>query len=193
VSFHSFIPSFYVKTRNNFLTYKDRNLWKHNAKYDYCSYYGKQEKFIIGITINNKFLQQRLHSLEFRADFIKELGYDDKIYTNDFFDKMIAYTRNSSTGLREIIANNTTELEQKFEPLYFTKIDECIYRVNNFRNYLKQQPVSSFKDMEYFFHNEFNDNDGQVYGQTIKIHMETEKNIKILLMLILSINNNHIK
>jgi len=189
VSFHSFLPKRYLETSNNILTYQSSSIWKHNAKYNYQSYYGKEYPFIVGLTVNNKFELRSLHSLEVYADFIKEYGYNSKEYTDNFFDKIAVYSQKTSTGLQDIVSN---KLEIPNKPKY-TRLNEGKFRVNGFKNIASGQPLTEFTNMSYKFLNTNNNFEGNIIGTSHRIHLQNDKNIKLLLKLNLSIEQSNVK
>ena len=188
ISFHSFLPDKYIQMSKNFLTLKGTAFWKHNVKYDYQSYYNKRYPFIVGININNKFELRSLLSIELYADFIKEYSFKSKEYTNEFFDKAVAYSQTTSTGIQKIIKN-----EIQSEGLKYTYLKEGKFRLNGFKNYSQKQPILEYSNMEYNFINLNPNNEGSIVGHNNLIHLISEKNMKVLMKLNLSIQQSVIK
>lgn len=193
MSFHSFLPDSYLQMSNNFITIKGTALWKHNDKYNYTNYYEKQYPFIVGFTVNNKFKLQNLQSIQLYADFIKEYGFNSKEYTDNFFTKIIAYTNKTSTGLKNLTSNEIDIYEATKQTPKWTRLNEGLYRINNFINQASGQPLTEFNNMDYKFLNTSKVNEGNISGYTHKIHLEYDENLKVLLKLNLDIISENIK
>ena len=200
VSYHSFVPQTYLQASNNFLSITGNSfsnglkinnggIWKHNKQYSYQNYYGTQYSFDIGYVLNNKFKQVNLQSIQLYADFIKEYGYGKKEFTKLFFDKFVAFTNKTSTGLRVLTDN---KIEQNKEPK-FTQLNDGFYRINNLKNYADGQPLIEKTAIGYNLLNSNTFNSGNIVGFATHIHLINEKDLKVLLKLNLEIEQENVK
>ena len=87
ISFHSFVPDWYVPHHNTFLSVKNSDLWKHNQKKAIQNYYGTQYPFEVEFAIKNP-VDIQLQSVELFVDYLTLNGYNSLTQNvNKFFNK----------------------------------------------------------------------------------------------------------
>lgn len=212
ISFHSFTPKFYLTDNNTFLSTDPTNMqiWKHNKKGLYQEYYGEQVKFDIGIIINNKYVNKELQDIELYCEFFKIEQYGSNVYKYDkFFDKILAYNNNGSTGLMTTLLKNIDNFAQSLiqnldtnNPLVIeiTHVGDNIYRFNKFEDVRvdhNNQPLITLDSngMDYTVEsvdpliNPINRRD--IRGKWIKLHLISEDNTDHKILVQLLIPNQH--
>jgi len=156
ISFHSFVPDWYLTMPNNFLSVKG-NIWKHNKKFDFQRYYGIPYPFDIGF-VEVKPEDVELQTLSIDAEFYKPLDYSNKIYVKDrFFDKVFVYNHQGSTGFLEVILkdknNRLQEVIQNqdnYNQCEVTHVKGISYNINKLENNHTQPfPIISQNGMTY--------------------------------------------
>jgi len=121
VSFHSFIPNYYLDTINFFLSginnnsnrYGESSLWAHNlTNKSFQNYYGKLNPFIVELVRKFSIEKNVLTSVNYSADVIQYHNKYDKFYNKDIipFNRGIIYNNNQTTGLIEFEKKNYNDL-----------------------------------------------------------------------------------
>ncbi len=117
--FHSYLPSFYSHTPNNFYSWipGDNNLWKHNRKYHYQNFYGKRYPFIVEFVSANNPLTTKIW------DYIT-LITEAKRYVEDFneqveerfitFNKALFYNSRQSSGVLNLLVKDISEGDEDY-------------------------------------------------------------------------------
>ena len=133
ISFHSFVPKYYLSLPNTFITYKDFGFWTHN-KGLYQTYYGQQAPFIVGLFINLQYQNSEIQNIELFSEWIKYLDYDSPIYTKSkFFDKMFLYNNNGSTGIKNLVLrdrNNPNQVQNFSDNVEVSLVNDSVFRFN---------------------------------------------------------------
>lgn len=212
ISFHSFVPEFYMADINTFLSIKSGGIWKHNKEFLYQSYYDTEVPFEVGVLINNQFINKELQSVELFAEFIKASQYGAWIYKKDkFFDKLFAYNNNGSTGLMDILLknkNNPSPVQQFIQNqgintpaiAEVTQVNDSIYRFNKFEDFRvdhANQPLVILDSTGMLYTpqsidftkppNQRND----LKGKWTKLHLRSDDNTDHKIILQLIIPNQH--
>ena len=147
VSFHSFIPTWYLSMNNTFATYVNKEIWIHNRSFNsnpliqdnvYQTYYGVQVPFIVGFTVNNKYINGELQNIEVFSEWMRYSGYNEPIYVKKkFFDKIFAFNNNGSTGIIPLILKDKRDpknsmIQNLTSPLTaeVTLVNDGVYRIN---------------------------------------------------------------
>ena len=107
VSLHSYIPNMYFYLPNNLFTWKygNNNIWKHNVKGKYLSFYGTKYPFIIEYVSLSSPLQTRIFDSIQLICKTEKYDITNKEFidiNNVFFNKLIAYNSKQCTGLLNI-------------------------------------------------------------------------------------------
>ena len=103
ISFHSYLPNMYFYTPNKLYSwiYGNNNIWKHNVKGKYQSFYGKKYPFIIEYVSLSSPLQTKVFDaiqLICNAEKYDTLLNEFVDVDNVFFNKLIAYNSRQCTG-----------------------------------------------------------------------------------------------
>ena len=163
ISFHSFTPDYYLVAPNTYFSYyktKSPDIWKHNSKFNYQTYYGEQAVFDIGIVINNKFSTSEFQNIEIFSEWIKYQDFGEEIYTRLFFDKILAYNNRGNTGIRDVLLKDRenpyqSTIQNKETSLVteVTQIDESIYRFNKLESLLNDvnSPIILWDETGYTY------------------------------------------
>ena len=202
ISFHSFIPDYYIGSSNNFFSVKNNGIWKHNSN-KYQNYYGNIEKFEVGININHNFAQSILQSIELHSEFYTTKrvdGYDCKIYDfNKFFDEAFVYNHLHGTGSQKILLkekNNENHylVQNVSDYLEATYVEDFTFRLNGFKNRTVEQPTYCLKAMTNKTVKPFKEN-GLIRGKWYNLHLisNTTDVHKILVELNLTMNEQVIQ
>jgi len=117
VSFHSYLPSYYINADNYFYSVpRDINsIYIHNIKGNYLQFYTDTYPFIIDyVSLSNPLMERIWNNISLHVSAEK---YDDStdsfIHNNTLFFKwLIAYNNRQSTGLQEIITTDMYDAEQ---------------------------------------------------------------------------------
>jgi len=127
ISWHSYLPNFYLHTPNKFYSWitDNNNLWKHNKHAHYQTYYGVYYSFIVDYVAIEEALQSKIWDyIRLLTEARKYQDENNSFYEERFitFNKLIAYNRTQTTGLINLIVKNTE---------------------NNFDDYLENQVLNN--------------------------------------------------
>lgn len=158
ISFHDWHPSWTFQTENNFITYANRGLWKHNAICNsYCNFYGKAYPFEIEFSVSNGQQTSILASLEWNLEAYKYTSNCiDAYHLLDYnFDELIIHNSEQNSGLVKLFPRpkqitspyplnytNRTEVE-------YSKVEQK-YRVNQFTDLTRDRGEFSGKQIPMF-------------------------------------------
>lgn len=189
ISWHSFIPDFYLSMPNTFISTNENGFWKHNDKWNYQTYYGKVFPFEVGFTLNSKFKQSVIQSLQVFTEWIIYNDYlSPKYYFNKFFDKLLVYNNFCSTGIRNLFLkdrNDETYFSQNQsnkDYVEVTQVEDQEFRFNKIDNLQEGQPNIVFEDNGYLYDTEnikpeLNydsiNKDGLMRGKWFKVHLRS--------------------
>jgi len=123
MSFHSFLPNYYIENIDNFDSGILGGLWKHSVtNKSFQTYYGKKYPFIIESVTKNKLDQEILEDVSFYLDVVKYVNdYDFYFKPNKSFNKAVIYNRLQNSGLLELI-NKTNDIREA--TLYPIKLND---------------------------------------------------------------------
>lgn len=148
ISFHSFVPDWYVPYYNTFFSIKNAGVWKHNAD-GYQKYYGTPYPFEVEFVIKNP-LDTNLQDISLFVDYIDYDGYNEITQRPDkFFKHLFVYNNRYSTGLLtlnlkdtdkpQVIQNKETQGVAEVSQVY-----ENVYRINKLENNQVGSPNISY-------------------------------------------------
>lgn len=112
ISWHSYIPSFYINVPEDFFSWihNNNNLWKHNKLGNYQNFYGKRHPFIVEFVSLSNPLITRIW------DYLK-LITEAKRYSEDFnefvderfitFNKGLFYNSRQCSGILNLMVKDT--------------------------------------------------------------------------------------
>lgn len=199
VSFHSFVPDWYVPHYNTFLSIANNSLWKHNAE-GYQTYYGTNYPFEVEFVIKD-IKNNLLQDLNLFVDYIDYEGYNQIVQREDkFFTKAFIYNNKYSTGLLNLnlkdINNPNSSIQNAETPgtADVSQVEENTYRINKLESNQSGSPSIQFDSngVTYTLTN-INQNKSpltksKLMGRWFKAHLIDDENTdsKILVQLNLS-------
>lgn len=149
VSFHSFVPDWYVPHYNTFLSIKNNALWKHNAE-GYQTYYGTHYPFEVEFVIKD-IKNNLLQDINLFVDYIDYEGYNQIIQRSDkFFTKAFVYNNKYSTGLLTLNLKDINDPNQSIQNdetvgvADVTQVEENTYRINKLESNQTGSPNIQF-------------------------------------------------
>lgn len=164
VSFHSFVPNYYIAYPNYFqsgLNDDNSSLWSHNKTFtSFQSYYGIQNPFIVEYPFNYNIKDEILQSVSNYSNARKYIDFTS-FYEPDetiFFNKAIIYNNQQCSGILNLIPKPTKNLSSvmgypKFnaesKDILTTKRDN-IYYFNTFWDITKDKSQPTFLTTEDF-------------------------------------------
>ena len=155
VSYHSYLPRTYLATPNflysafdviNYLTSLP-GLYRHHNIGTFTRFYGKNYPFIVElVSISNPIVERNWIDISLRVT-AKRYDFNAEQYVDIedvFFDKLIAYNKNQSTGLQHIV-NKDAILKSIPENYMLQSISSAngeiytsnvngVWNINNLRN-----------------------------------------------------------
>lgn len=151
ISFHTYLPSYYVGSSNFYLTGYQGSTWKHLTTYTFNEFYNQQAPYILEYPYAFEFLDEILQSV---TDYSKTLQYinGDQIEIDDvYFNKVILYNNQQCSGILNLVKKPKNNLNQYMKyPIYntdsktilYTKSDN-FYKINQFWSLVKdvKQPI----------------------------------------------------
>lgn len=130
ISFHSYLPNYYVGNNNTFYAGLPNSIWKHNATYSlFNNFFGSIAPYIIEYPY---YFQGSSEILQNIKDYTRVLEYTNErtyIQTDDtYFNKAILYTPQQCSGLLLLTRKpvNNLSLYNTF-PKYNTDSKEILY------------------------------------------------------------------
>ena len=163
VSFHSFIPNYYVSNQSYFASGvnfandpSEEGLWYHNlTNKSFQVYYGKLQPFIFEFSIGSKYQNKILESVQYISEFYRfQNNLSSAFVPNKTYNKALIYNQNQSTGLLELVP---TEKNNRMQFVQYPKQKinsreilveniENLWRFNNFFNVAQSngQPMMTF-------------------------------------------------
>lgn len=129
ISWHSYLPNFYLNVPEKFYSWihGNNNLWKHNRKGHYQSFYGQLHPYIIEyVSLSNPLNTRIWEYLKLIAD-VQVFDFDNNEFVdiNDvFFDKMIAYNSRQCSGLKNIKVKDFDQDSEDYLKEQITNTDD---------------------------------------------------------------------
>jgi len=158
ISWHSYIPNFYVQNSVSFQSGKNDNtctVWNHNQTFTlFNNFYGQDYPYIIEYPFSYQYLDQLLQYVE---EYMTVLKYNDEgIYIEPdetvYYTQTIVYNKQASTGLLNLVPKDINNRAQYFSyPKYnpdsidilVTKVDH-MYSYNMLWNNLKSPNLTQW-------------------------------------------------
>ncbi len=111
VSFHTYLPNYYVPEPNVFYSGKPDAIWQHNVAIDkFNNFYGSIHPYILEYPYAFNYLDEILQSIQDYSKVLKYSSFRTYVETDQFyFNKFIGWNGQQSTGLLELAmkqANN---------------------------------------------------------------------------------------
>ncbi len=193
VSFHSYIPDFYIPNVNYFTTGKGSQTWKHNQSFDsYCVFYGKEEPYVLEYPYNFKQNDEIIQSISDYSTALKYTSFES-FYKPDellYFNKMLVYNESENSGYLNLVEKPKGN---PFASLRFPKYNvdskdilmskkDGIVNVNGFFDVVKNKSVTNFTEVD-LINKELNQDNMDYSMKNFKKGMIRGKDAKIRLTL----------
>lgn len=101
LSFHDWHPNFIIPGRSNFLTVKDKGIWRHNVRTDlFCNFYGQDYPFEIEFVASTGQQVATVRNVEYLLECFKYFndGQDKFHLLDENFDNAIVYNSEQLSG-----------------------------------------------------------------------------------------------
>ena len=149
VSFHSYIPELYVRTRKDFFSAKTQissgpvyvsGLWKHNKRHDYQTFYGTYYPHIIEIVEAHDSAKTWENIAYLQNAFEYNTVYNKEVQRNLTFDKAYVWNTEQNSGIlalvnkteatadymTDAINDNTVFVNKKEQIWYFNQFTDTV-------------------------------------------------------------------
>ena len=163
ISFHSFLPNYYLGGIESFYTGNifSESLFKHWDKKSFQKYYDDLYPFEITVTTSDESKVSILRSLEYTLKSQKYVGqnYQDIFEKSVNFNKLIVSTDNQSSGLLNLNFNDKKDpyrmlsypkINSDSLDILYSKIEGHKYRINQFADLV----LDKNNNQPIFFHDE---------------------------------------
>jgi hypothetical protein len=147
ISFHSYIPNFYIGQNGTFLTGKNSqfsnqksSVWIHNLIHtSYQRFYGKLEPYVLEYPFVFKAQDEILQNVKDYTTILEYYNANDFYEINDnvFFNKAVLYNNQQTSGLLNLYPKPKGKLNDYFKyPIYKSDSKDIIFtKSDNFFNY----------------------------------------------------------
>lgn len=148
LSWHSYIPNYYIGTQNNFYSYLARftQLWKHNMVGNFTKFYGVKYDFIfeyvaVANALQNKILNDIvLQTIARKWDSATKQFINERFIT---FNHITVYNETQCTGELALVVKDTQALPEDWYQQQIVNNNDVLitnkngdWNINNFRNYV---------------------------------------------------------
>lgn len=142
VSFHTYIPKYYIGDSNFFYCGDNTGIWKHNTVFNkFNNYFGEVHPYIIEVPYSRQYNDEILQNIQDYSRIFKYTDWSEFIETDDqYFNKMVIYSNQQCSGILELVnkPKNNLSLASKY-PIYnsdskvitFVK-SNSFYQINTF-------------------------------------------------------------
>lgn len=141
ISFHSYIPNFYVGAIGKFYSGSNtlKSLWRHDTSNSvYNTYYGTISPYILEYPYAYKFQDEILQSIKDYTKVNQVIDYQRFVQTNEiFFNKAVIYNDQQNSGILNLINKPKNNLMAYLQyPKYNTNSRDILFvKSDNFYNY----------------------------------------------------------
>jgi len=155
VSWHSYLPSFYMFVQNKFYSWKHglANIYKHNEKGLYRTFYEEEAPFIVEIVDTNNLLLSKVNDGYLFQTEAKKFDAETQEYYDDenvTFNKVLAYNTRQISGEKEMVVK-ASDFNYLMEQLTNTTTQILVDRnerdwtINELRDYCSNNNVPLFR------------------------------------------------
>lgn len=156
ISWHSYLPSFYMQFQEKFYSwpYGGSQIWKHNKKGLFRSFYGKGAPFIIEFVLTSPISTEVFDGILFQTEARK---WDEVLETfrdlgDITFNKVMVYNTRQNSGVLNMIVKNTQNPEEDYlgnqisntENQIIIDRNERDWTANDFRDIVTDYDVPMF-------------------------------------------------
>ena len=212
ISFHSFIPDYYLWDRNNYYTVKDKLIYRHNVQCKYNNYYGKIEPYVIELVVGTKpsNYSTMFESIQFNCETYKCVEDNCSIVYIDeeTFNKLLVYNSNQTTGIMDIQINKGQYLRNQLEyPNILVDKSRRHFSLNKLRDYSSEFAYNNLSmftsngvcncDIDKQFNTAYIDSN-KYYMQlqklkdkylVVRLILDNKDNIQLLMDSLITVNN----
>jgi hypothetical protein len=139
VSFHSYLPNFYVGGINQFQTGNSTSVWSHNTVDTvYNTFFGEVEPYILEYPFAYKQQDEILQCVKDYTKVNRITNLQTFVQVNDvFFNKVIIFNDQQCSGLRNLVAKprNNMAAYMTYPRFNSDSIDSLFVKSDNFYNY----------------------------------------------------------
>lgn len=145
ISYHSYIPSFYMYDGRTFYSIIGDKLWKHGVFNTFHNFFGIQYPYIVEFVVKD-FMNFDAQSVQYYAVASRYVNGQWIKSPEITFDEMWAYNDFQSTGLM------TLELDRGYDNIYYylnkkhVKLTDDTYKINNIKATNKTHNIASGDD-----------------------------------------------
>lgn len=149
ISLHSYLPNYYIPEANYFFTGNSEGTWQHNTSITkFNNFYDKIEPYVLEYPYQFQYNDEILQNIKDYSTVLVFTDFREFIETDEYyFNKMIAYSNQQSTGLLELVPKPRHNLSlQKGYPKYNADSKTIIvtksgsfYNVNTFWDMIKDR------------------------------------------------------
>lgn len=175
VSWHSFLPSFYLYTPGKFYSWINGSdyMWRHNKKGHYQTFYGQYYPHIIEeVSVSDKMQPRVFEDIGFQTEAQKYFENEEEfnVINNVTFNKLLAYNSRQITGELTLRNKNNGDVNYLAEQVDYVsgeitlENNEGTWQVNALRDMRVDANVPMFKSdlisrqLAYFTDKVVNDN-----------------------------------
>lgn len=155
VSWHSYIPNFYITLQERFYSWIDSNnfIWKHNRKNHYQTFYGEYHPYIIEyVDMNNPLFTQITDGILFQTEAKRFSEATEEFYDipDVTFNKILAYNTHQITGLLDMVPKSNTSANYLYQQTInannaiILDRNERNWTINTLRNLRSNNTASMF-------------------------------------------------
>jgi hypothetical protein len=147
VSWHSYMPRYYFRTRNHFFSAESNSLWRHNTG-RFQTYYGTYYPYILEYISNENVVNTKVFDyIVVQTESFRWAGNLKTEVRDYFFTQMIAYNSRQSTGLIDIISKvETDDLDILMQDAVFADRNERDWTINNIVDFVDDYDESMFSE-----------------------------------------------
>lgn len=144
-SWHTYLPYIYLTTPDNLYSVQQNNIWKHNQKGKYLSFYGSKAKFIVEyISISSALVTRVWNDLKIQAwssryDEASKEFIEERFKT---FNKLLLYNTRQSSGIIDLITKEDDSSNYLLQQITDTSENEILIDRNE-----KDWTVNELRDL----------------------------------------------
>lgn len=132
ISWHSYLPSFYLYVQEKFYSWKEglTSIWRHGKENHYQTFYGELHPFIVEYVDNSNALVTKIYdAIKFQTEAkqfdVINNSYTDKRYIT--FNKILAYNTHQISGFMNMVVKQE-DLDYMSDQIINTETDIIIDR-----------------------------------------------------------------
>lgn len=191
ISFHTYLPLFYVPDINKFHTSMGVGVWTHNTvQSSYNTFYGVVKPYIIEYPLAFKFQDEILQCVKDYTKVNKITNTQTFVQTDDaFFNKAMIYNDQQHSGVRNLVhkPKNNMAAYLGYPKVNPDSVDILFVKSNNFYNYNgfwdvvkdQSQPIWTYPGESQSFDKDLNTSNMQYSGRSFKKYPIVAKDCRV--------------